>query len=74
MVIMPKNKKRPGVIHALSMSSQVGFVMAACVIIGVFSGKYLDGLFGTSPLFILIMSLLGMAAAIMSIFKLAKKK
>jgi len=69
-----KKKQRGGVLRALSFASQIGVTMAACVIIGVFLGRYLDNLLHTSPWLLLLFSLLGMAAAFRSIFSLAKKK
>ena len=69
-----KKKRGGSVLRALSMSSQVGILMAACVIIGVFLGKWIDGFLGTSPIFLLIFSLLGIGSAIYSIFNLSKRK
>ena len=68
-----KEKRRKGALHALSFSSQIGFTMAACIFVGVFSGKFLDKLLGTSPWFLLVFSLLGAAAAFWMIFRLSKK-
>jgi len=72
---MPDNKKkrRGSVLRALSISSQIGVTMTACVFIGVFLGKYLDKLLGTSPWLLLIFSLLGVASALWSVFRLAKR-
>lgn len=71
---MPDKEKKQGVLRALSFSSQIGITMAACVFIGVFLGKLIDDFLGTSPWFILIFSLLGVAAAFRAIFHMAKKK
>jgi len=68
-----KNTRRSGILRALSLLSQTGFAIAACVFIGVLAGKYLDGLLGTAPLLLLTFSLLGAAAAIKSIFDIGKK-
>ena len=70
---MPDKKKKRGVLRALSFSSQIGITMAACVFIGVFGGRFLDGWLGTSPWLLLVFSLLGVAAAFRAIFQLAKK-
>jgi len=73
---MPNNKKkqRNSVLHALSFSSQVGVIMAACIFIGVFLGKFLDNLLGSSPWLVLVCSLLGAAASFWAIFQLAQRK
>jgi len=73
---MPKDKKkqRNTVLRALSLSSQTGIVIVACVVIGVFLGKFLDELLGSSPWLLLIFSFLGMAAAFKSIFNISRKK
>jgi ATP synthase protein I len=73
---MPRKNKGPHnqLLHALSFFSQVGITMAACVLIGVFLGKFLDGLLGTAPWLLLIFSLLGAAASFKALFDLAKRK
>jgi len=68
------NKHRRELIKSLSIISQIGFMVAACLFIGVMSGRYLDRLFGTSPWLLLLFSLLGMGAAFKSLFDFAKKK
>ena len=60
--------------RALSFLSQIGITIAACIIIGVLLGKFLDDFFGTSPWLLLIFSLLGAAAAFKSMFDMANKK
>ncbi len=60
-------------LRALTFFSQVGITMAACVLIGVLLGKFLDGLLGTSPWLLLVFSLLGAAAAFKAMFDLGNK-
>jgi ATP synthase protein I len=48
--------------------------MAACVLIGVFLGRFLDGLLGTSPWLLLLCSLLGVGAALKAVFELGARK
>lgn len=67
-------EQRREIIRALSLFSQFGITVAACVAIGVLGGKYLDEFFGTSPWLLIIFSLLGVAAAFKSMFDLANKK
>jgi len=48
--------------------------MAASVLVGVLLGKYLDGLLDTTPWLLLIFSLLGVGAAIKSLFNIPEDK
>jgi len=68
-----KRKQNDNLLHALSFMSQVGITMASCVIIGVFLGKFLDNLCGTTPWLLLVFSLLGVAASFKALFDLANK-
>lgn len=74
----PDNKqKQPenrGTLKAIVNFSQIGVTMAASVLIGVFLGKFIDGLCGTSPVFLLIFSLLGVGAAFKAVFNSTKDK
>ena len=60
--------------RALGLLTQLGFAMAACVIVGVFLGKWLDGKLGTSPWLLLGCSLLGAAAAFKVFYDLVIKE
>jgi ATP synthase protein I len=60
--------------RALSFFSQIGITMAACVLIGVFLGRFLDNLFGTSPWLLLLFSFLGAGAALKALLDLGQKK
>ncbi|MBI2761076.1 MAG: AtpZ/AtpI family protein [Chloroflexi bacterium] len=42
----------------------IGWYFAICVVLGVLGGKWLDGRFGTDPLFTLIGTFAGLAAAL----------
>ncbi len=67
----PKNNET---FRALANFSQIGVTMAASVLIGVFSGKYLDDLFNTKPWLLLIFSFLGAGAALRSLFRMPDDK
>jgi len=67
-------KQRDELLQAFSAFTQIGFTIAACVIIGVVIGKFLDDFFGTSPWLLLLFSLLGMAASFKTMFDVAKRK
>jgi len=61
-------------VKALSLLSQMGVTIVACILVGVFLGRFLDGVFGTTPWLTLVFSILGIAAAFKSIFDLASKE
>ncbi len=42
----------------------IGWYFAACIVLGVVGGKWLDGRFGTEPVFTLIGVFIGLAAAL----------
>jgi len=75
VVLMPHDKKNQvsGFIAALSLLTQIGITIVACIGIGIFLGWFLDRLLGTSPWLLLVFTLLGIAAAFKSIFDFAKK-
>jgi len=60
-------------LYALTCISQIGFTIAASILTGVLIGKFLDHLLGTSPWMLLIFSILGVGAAIKSLFDLSKE-
>ena len=60
-------------VKALAFLSQIGITIAACIVVGVFLGVFLDRIFGISPILTIVCSLLGLVAAIKSIFDLASK-
>jgi len=75
ILIEPHNtgKQRGELIRALSFLSQIGFMVAACILTGVLLGRFLDRVLGTSPWFLLFFSLSGAAAAFRSVLEMAKK-
>ena len=66
-------KKGRHFLAAISLVSQLGVRIASCIIIGVFSGKYLDGLFNTSPWLLVIFSVFGILATFQVIFSFKKE-
>jgi len=69
----PEKQTRSTTLRALAFCSEMGVLVAACLFVGVFLGKYLDRWLDTSPWLLLLFSLLGMAAALRSIILLVKK-
>jgi len=67
-----KNKDNYSILKALSLLTQLGLNMASCVVIGFFLGRFLDWLFGTNPVFMIIFVFVGAAAAIKIIYDIAK--
>ena len=72
---MPKltKKERKEIFRAVSLMTQIAFVMVACVLIGVLIGRFLDNNFETSPLFVLLFSFFGAGAAFKSLYDLSKR-
>ena len=61
-------------LRMLSLLSQLGIMMALCVVIGVFIGRFLDSFLGTSPWLLLLFSFIGVAAAFKALFDFSLKK
>ena len=61
-----------GAIEALAVASQLGFLMAASVLIGILAGYYLDSRLGTSPIFLAAGAILGTISGIYSSTRMAK--
>jgi len=64
---------RKNLARGMSLLSQLGFTALVCVGIGVLIGFWLDRWLNTSPVFIVIFSLLGVVSAIKTMIDIAKK-
>lgn len=53
----------------LALLSQVGIMMVVPIAGGLFAGNWLDKTFGTSPLFLLLLIVIGTISAFMSLFR-----
>jgi len=69
-----KDQERKEIAQAISFMSNIGITIAACVAVGVFLGKYLDNLLGTSPNLLILFSLLGVGTAVREIGRKGKAK
>ena len=58
----------------LALISQVGIMMIVPVVFGVFAGNFLDVKFNTSPIFLIIMIILGVGSAFRNLMHLATTK
>ena len=56
---------------ALRMTG-LGWYVAACVVIGVAGGFWIDKLLGTTPLFIILGTILGSATAFWGLYKMVQ--
>ena len=50
-------------VTAWALVGQLGFTIAASIVLGLLLGLWVDGLLGTRPLFTLLLSLVGISAA-----------
>ncbi|WP_200760611.1 AtpZ/AtpI family protein [Effusibacillus dendaii] len=69
-----KNKNNPNnPYRAIGVVSAIGTDLAACLIGGVYLGRWVDGYFGTAPAFLLIGLFVGLATGIYSMIQLVKR-
>ncbi len=57
----------------LALLSQVGILMTVYIVGAVVLGNYVDGVFNSSPLALLVFLLIGIVAAFHNVFKLLMK-
>jgi ATP synthase protein I len=69
VVVRLKRRIDLGAAQTLAVASQLAFVLAACVLIGILGGSFLDARLGTSPLLLILGSILGTVAGIYSMWK-----
>ena len=66
-------RERRDAMRALGRVSQLGLIAVTCVVLSLLVGYWLDRIFNTAPVFIVIFALLGCAAAIKTMVDVAKK-
>jgi len=64
---------KPEDFKGLALLTQIGITFVVCILVGVFLGRFLDGLLGTSPWLLLILSFLGVAAGFKAVYDLIPK-
>ncbi|MCL2386095.1 MAG: AtpZ/AtpI family protein [Defluviitaleaceae bacterium] len=66
-------KDRKNIFRAAGYMTQIAVTSAACVLIGVLLGHFLDNRLGTDPWLVIIFSILGCLAAFKAMIDVAKK-
>lgn len=71
MAIERKNDKRGNfkIFYSLDLAAKLGFSIAIPLIIFILIGRFLDGYFNTSPIFVLSGLVVGLASSICEIFR-----
>ena len=59
--------------RAISLAFSIGFSLAGPVILGALAGYWLDGRFGTSPTWTMILTMLGMGAGLAQMIRVVNK-
>ena len=75
---IPKRKIDSGdyfsAMSAFALVTQIGIMMMVAMAVGFAMGWGLDSWLGTSPWFIVIFSIIGVAAGFQNVYRLIKKK
>lgn len=66
----PYHTDKRDVLRAYGLISAIGMDLAACTVAGVFLGKWLDRLWGTSPWMLLLGIVVGLAGGIVGVVKI----
>ena len=66
--------QQDGFMKALSFLSHVGITIIACIAVAIILGRFLDSLLSTTPWLLLVCTLLGIGAAIKSIYDIGSGK
>lgn len=59
-------------LKALSLLSQLAVTMAAPIVLGLILGAFLDRKLGTTPIFLLVMILIGIAAGFRNVYHITQ--
>lgn len=71
MAIEQKGDKKEDfkMFYSLDLAARLGFSIAIPLIIFILMGRFLDGFFNTSPIFVLLGLIVGLASSIFEIFR-----
>lgn len=59
--------------QAMALMSAIVSQLVGCILIGIFSGRWLDHVTGTEPLFLIIGLLLGLAVGVVAMLRLIRQ-
>ncbi|WP_423408478.1 AtpZ/AtpI family protein [Heyndrickxia sp. MSNUG] len=65
---MRQNKRHP--LQAMALTSAILSQLVGSILIGIFSGRWLDHKVGTEPLFLILGLLMGLAAGVYAMLRL----
>ncbi|MGV2939495.1 AtpZ/AtpI family protein [Mesobacillus sp. LC4] len=65
---MRRNNRHP--LQAMALMSAILSQLVGSILIGIFSGRWLDRTFGTEPLFLIFGLLIGLAAGVYAMLRL----
>jgi F0F1-type ATP synthase assembly protein I len=71
MYFMQKKNRKP--LQAMALSSAILSQLVGSVLIGIFSGRWLDRQTGTEPLFLIIGLLIGLSAGVYAMMHLVQQ-
>lgn len=69
----PKQSPYRPVLKAFALMSTISSYIIGAILLGVFGGRWLDQYFGTGSVFLIIMLLSGIIAAVYGIYSAVKK-
>lgn len=69
--MLPKDSGQ--MLSTLALVSQLGFIMAACVLGGLFGGMFLDRHFRTTPVLTVVLLLVGVGGGMVSIYRMVMR-
>ena len=68
---MRENRRKA--LRSAGQASSIGIVLVVATLIGYALGSWLDGKLGTEPWLMLILTLMGITAGFIEVFRIAKK-
>ena len=68
-----KKDSKTKMLQNLALVSQIGISMTVPVLISIFIGKFLDDKLGTSFIFLLIFTVIGIGAAFLNLYKITTR-
>jgi len=69
-----KRKRRSGFLQTFALAMELPFILVAGVVIGGGAGHWLDAKFGSSPLLMLLLGLIGFGAGVREVLRRIPKQ